>query len=115
LETPVFASKTGFFDPNLFPNFFREILVNSEKPGFSKKITNLGNRTILKLTKMKNSEISFFRRALDYALMLNCSICCNLLIELVLRVPFQQTFFNIPKRKAMEILKQHFKNLTVYI
>jgi hypothetical protein len=49
-------------------------------------------------------------REYGYALMLNCSICCHLLIELVLRVPFQQTFFNTPKRKAMEILKQHFKN-----
>jgi len=66
-KTPVFASKTGFFDPKtggFDPIFFHEIFANSEKPGFSKKFTNFGNRTILKLAKMKNSEISIFHRAL---------------------------------------------------
>jgi len=43
LETPVFDAKTFF----------------------SKKIPNFGNQTIPKLAKMKNSEFSVFRRALQ--------------------------------------------------
>ncbi len=60
-KTPVFVSKTGFFKPNLFQNFFREIFANLEKPGFSKKFLNFENGTIPKLAKMKNSENSVFR------------------------------------------------------
>jgi len=63
-ETPVFGPKTGFFDLNLFPNFFCKIFANLKKLGFSKNIPNLGNQTIPKLAKMENLEISIFRRAL---------------------------------------------------
>jgi hypothetical protein len=59
-KTSVFASKRGFFDPNIFPNFFREIFANSEKRVFP----NFQSGTILKLAKMKNSENSVFRRTL---------------------------------------------------
>ncbi len=27
-KTPIFASKTGFFDPNIFPNYIREIFAS---------------------------------------------------------------------------------------
>jgi len=61
---PCFDPKTPDYEPNLFPNFFREIFTKSEKMVFSKKFLNFGNQIIPKLPKIKNSEISVFCRAL---------------------------------------------------
>jgi hypothetical protein len=47
-QTPVFASKAGFFDPNLFPNFFCKIFCEFGKTGFYQKN--------LELQKWNNSE-----------------------------------------------------------
>jgi len=52
--------KTGVFDLNLFPNYFREF----EKTEISKKFPNFDYRTIPKLTKTKSSENSVFHKAL---------------------------------------------------
>ncbi len=53
-KPPVFTSKTGFFDPNLFP--FLENFCELKKMDISKKNPNFGNRTIPKLS---NSETTF--------------------------------------------------------
>jgi len=59
------CSETLVFDPK----FFHKIFPNSEKTGFSEKFPNFGNQTIPKLAKMKNSEISVFRRSLLFLLL----------------------------------------------
>ncbi len=73
LETPVFdpktsafASKTGFFDPNLFPNYFCKIFASLKKMDISKKIPNFNNWTIPKLAKTKSLENSVFCRAFTF-------------------------------------------------
>jgi len=57
-KPPVFASitvyfdpKIGFFDPNLFLNFFCKIFANSKITSFYEKFPNLKNLTFKKLAK----------------------------------------------------------------
>ncbi len=51
-------SKTGVFDPNLFPNYFKEIIASLKNTNISEKFLNFDNQTTPKLAKTKSSENS---------------------------------------------------------
>jgi len=64
LKNRVFWPKNRKLFPNLFPNYFRKIFVNSKRPDISKKFPNFDNQTIPKLAKTKSLENYNFRWAL---------------------------------------------------